>query len=276
METIIDFDDPSSFPEELATWSIDFENEIRKNINTNGITEGWQIERQLQNLHIDESPLVKDYLAAHMDAEVAVSHCTRILDANKFRKEGLVTGGGRGSIADIRLRGLLSNIGLETSSINNIMSKVYSYWDRDKEQRTEAVHFQFDRNNIYQDNTANVFAINLGGEVIRWALEECGTDLYKSEPYKRLWIWGTPSIVKFKCKLSNVHPTKQAALLAEIVKYNIVTKLYGYAYEFDFTGMTTGSVPPEDIISIEEIHGFIEMQEKYKEFAGFYDELKKA
>lgn len=39
-------------------------------------------------------------------------------------------------------------------------------------------------------------------------------------------------------------------LIAEIVKYNIVRNIYGYQYEFCFTGMTEGSVPAENIISI--------------------------
>ena len=38
--------------------------------------------------------------------------------------------------------------------------------------------------------------------------------------------------------------------------------------------MTTGNVPPENIISIEEIQNFIEIQGEYED-EGFYDELKK-
>ena len=32
-----------------------------------------------------------------------------------------------------------------------------------------------------------------------------------------------------------------------------------------------GSIPPEDIVSIEEIKDFIKMQEKYPEYEGFYE-----
>lgn len=63
-------------------------------------------------------------------------------------------------------------------------------------------------------------------------------------------------------------------LIVEILKYFIVTTIYKLPYEFDFTGMTIGSVPPENILSIEEIENFIEIHEKY-EGMGFYDELKK-
>ena len=155
-----------------------------------------------------------------------------------------------------------------------VMSKVYSCWDWGGEQRTECVHFQVDRNTIYKDARSSAFARNLGGEVLEAAIVECGSHLYTTEPYKRLWIWGTPCIVKFKCKLADIHPTRRALLLAEIVKYSIVTKLFCRHYEFSFTGMTTGSVPPENIISVEEIKGFTELQEQYELCPGFYDELK--
>ena len=90
LNTIIDFDDPSTFPEELSLWDTQFENKIRDTVITDNVTEGWQIERQLQDLYIDEEPLVTDYLDTHLDTEVAVSHVTRILDIEKFKREGLI------------------------------------------------------------------------------------------------------------------------------------------------------------------------------------------
>lgn len=97
---------------------------------------------------------------------------------------------------------------------------------------------------------------------------------YKEEPYKRLWILGKPSIVKFKCKLSEIHDMCRNEMIAEIVKCFITTKMFSCPYEFEVTGMTTSSVAPENILSIEEIRGFVQMQEKYPDFEGFYDELK--
>lgn len=120
----------------------------------------------------------------------------------------------------------------------------------------------------------NYFAINLGGEILRWSLEAIDRELYKQEPYKRLWIKGTPSVIKFKCKLLDIHKVCRNRLIAGIVKYYIVRDLYGYKYEFAFAGMTTGSVPPENIISIEEIENYLQMQERYQDFEEFYDELK--
>lgn len=38
--------------------------------------------------------------------------------------------------------------------------------------------------------------------------------------------------------------------------------------------MTKGKVPPENIISIEEIKGYIQMQEKYPDYVEFYNEIE--
>ena len=74
--------------------------------------------------------------------------------------------------------------------------------------------------------------------------------------------------------LCDIHERCRNDLIAEIVKYYIVNNIYHYQYEFEFTGMTVGSIPPKDIISIEEIQDYIQMQEKYPDYNGFYDELK--
>lgn len=120
--------------------------------------------------------------------------------------------------------------------------------------------------------TESIFATNLGGEIVRWSIENIDKNLHKKEPYKRLWILGKPCIIKFKCKLSQMRERSRTDVIVEILKYFIVTKMYKYPYEFDFTGMTIGSVPSENILSIEEIENFIEIHEKYE--VGFYDELK--
>lgn len=274
MHMIIDYDDPNTFPASLGSWDESFENFIRSKINLEGVTEGWQIEHQLQDLRIGEMPIVTDFVSANPNEEVIVCHVTRLLDKEIIMREGLVTGGGRCSVAEKRLRALLEHIGLDKSKTDEVFTHIYHYWDRDKKQRTESVHFLFDKSMVYKDDMVNVFAINLGGEILRWSLEDIDCDIYKREPYKRLWIEGTPSIVKFKCRLSDVHEICRNAMVAEVVKYFIMTRMYGYPYEFSFTGMTNSSVPAGNIVSIEEIEGFIEMQEKYPDFEGFYNELQ--
>lgn len=268
---LIDFDDKSTFPEQLSRWDFGFEKWIRENVSTENISEWWQIEHQLRDLRIGETDFVRDFVHDNLDCEVAVCHCARILDEKQYWREGIVTGGGKDSVADKRLRKLLADIGLNQAQIEEIFTHVYYLWGRDKTSRTDAVHFFVEKKLVYEDDCLNNFAINLGGEILRWSLESVGDGLYRTEPYKRLWIDGIPSIIKFKCKLSSVHEVHRYNLIAQIVEYYIMKNLYGYEYEFDFTGMTIGSVPPEDIISIEEIKDFTKMQEKYPEYQGFYE-----
>ena len=108
---------------------------------------------------------------------------------------------------------------------------------------------------------------------MRWSLEAIDRELYKKEPYKRLWIMGSPSVITFKVKLGDIHEIYRDSLIAEIVKYDITKDLFGF--EFDFTGMTVGAVPAQNILSIEGIKDYIQMQEKYPDYEGFYDELKR-
>jgi len=274
---IIDFDSPDSFPRELGQWDNSFENMILNKVTVNHNTKWWEIRSQLFDLDIKYYPIVENYLQSHMDTEVAISHVTRIIDIEQFKKEGLIESGGRGFAGENRIRKLLYSIGVDKAMTERIMSNVYYYWDRDKIDRTQGVHFQIDRKNILATPGSIEFASNLGGEILRRALEACDKNLYRIEPYKRLWIWGTPRIVKFRCKLANICSWSQASLLAEIVMYYIVTNLYGRdssQYVFSFDGKTIDSVPPENIISTDEIPGFIAMQEQFDEYVGFYDELK--
>lgn len=91
----------------------------------------------------------------------------------------------------------------------------------------------------------------------------------------RLPGWQKPvSVITFKVKLGDIHKIYCNSLIAEIVKYNITKVLFGFDYEFEFTGMTVRDVPPQNILSIEEIKDYIQMQEKYPDYERFYDELK--
>ena len=66
---------------------------------------------------------------------------------------------------------------------------------------------------------------------MRWSLEAIDRELYKEEPYKRLWIMGTPSVITFKVKLGDIHEIYRNSLITEIVKYNITKDLFGFDYE---------------------------------------------
>ena len=62
MNGFIDFDDPSTFPTILNEWGAEFEHRILSAINLDGVSEWWQIEHQLQDLHIGEIKIVTDFL----------------------------------------------------------------------------------------------------------------------------------------------------------------------------------------------------------------------
>ena len=110
---MIDFDNPNTFPKELKNWGTEFEMIILRRVNTDNIEEWWQIEHQLQDIRIGESKLVTDFVKENMDTELAVCHCTRILDENEYWKHGLVTAGGENNAGEKRLRKLFVDIGLE-------------------------------------------------------------------------------------------------------------------------------------------------------------------
>ena len=115
---MIDFDNPNTFPKELKNWGTEFEKMILRRVNMDNIEEWWQIEHQLQDIRIGESKLVNDFVKENMDTEIAVCHCTRILDENEYWKHGLVTAGGKNSAGEKRLRKLLVDIGLDLSLIH--------------------------------------------------------------------------------------------------------------------------------------------------------------
>lgn len=126
--------------------------------------------------------------------------------------------------------------------------------------------FFIEEKQIYKDDQLNYFAINVGGEILRWAMESIDCNLYRKHPYNQLWKIGTPLVIKFKSKLKDIVGFKQQLLVAEIVKYYIIINLISQSdYEFSFTGMTNGSVSPENIIEIFEIKNYEKMQEKYSD-----------
>ena len=106
--------------------------------------------------------------------------------------------------------------------------------------------------------------------LVVYGIKEKVTILGISQCFFGVILLGIPIIL---CKLKNIHEHSRTAIIAEAVKYIIIKQILGHPYKFDFTGMTMGAVPPENIISIEEIKDFVKLQEQYED-DGFYDELK--
>ena len=263
---IIDFENPLTFPQELTSIRLnDYvadETMIIKN------RQWWEIAERLHSLKLEYSNEVKVYIQNHSDDEIIVNHCSRILSIDEFRYEGLIIGGVSSS-EEKRIRHYLKIIELDEASINNVMDKVQTLWSRDGKQRTKSVHFFVPYNLAYEDDQINAFALNLGGEVLRWAIESIGTDLYKQEPYKRLWLLGQPSIVRFKVSWGNLDDSCRNRIVSEIIMHTLATQM-NVPYYFQFTGMTSSNIPPQNILSIDEIKDFVRIQEKHSEYKGFY------
>lgn len=262
MGTVIDFNNPATFPKELIP-NQEFTEKILDKLNENDI-ELWQIKSKLNDFRIGDTDIVRNFIKNNQDTEFILFHCARILDKNDYLKNGIRICGGRDSEEEFRLRSLLKNIGVPSLEIEEIFIQIYKLWDRDGDLRTQSVHFFIEEKEIYKDDQLNYFAINVGGEILRWAMESVDCNLYRKQPYNQLWKIGTPSVIKFKSKLKDIVSFKQQSLAAEIVKYYIIKNSLNQSdYEFSFTGMTKESVPPENIIGIFEIKDYEKMQEKY-------------
>lgn len=271
---MIDFDNSATFPHEIREWVLERKEYFYSLFDKRNFLKWRELEFELCELRLWEQSFIQQFIEKNMNMDVAVWHTTRIEDKESYEKNGIITMEGRGSKAEDNLICLFQRIGMSEKQIREIFEHIYFLWDRDKNTRIHNVHFFVNREFVYNNNQMNVFALNLGGECVRWAIKKIDKELYKTEPYKRLWIKGTPSIIKFKCKLHEIDRYTRSMLIGEIAKYYVVTELYGFPYEFEFTGRKEGKVKPEDIIVIEEIQGFIEMQEKYDDYRNFYDELK--
>lgn len=271
---MIDFDDVYTFPDEIKKWVIQQKDFFYSNWDKEDFSEPWELEHKLSNMRIYDYPIIQNYIKDNQSMEVAVWHATRIKNIETYRSEGINIMSGEKSESDRKIRVLLTSVGLNEQQIDEVFEHIYFLWNRDTTTRTRCIHFFVNRNFVYNDDRMNNFASNLGGECVRWAIEAIDRNLYKAEPYKRLWMEGTPSIIKFRCQISELDVRSAEMLITEIAKYYISTELYGMPYDFEFTGMKNGKVESENILKIEEIENFIAMQEKYPDYKGFYDELK--
>lgn len=272
MTSTIDFYNPETFPNILGNWNEEFDNKLRRELK--GIDDSNDIDLYFGDLKLKNLAIVRDFLKNNLDAEIVVCHCTRIFDEEKIWEEGLITGGGRGSAQEKRLDLLFDEQGFEKWQKERIFKSIYKTWNDIAEIRTKPVHFFATNILEWAEKKFGAYAENIGGEIVNAAICSISPDAYKQEPYKRLWIIGKPCVIKFKVKLSDIYENHREGLIEEIVRYFICLKILKKQYEIMFTGMTVNSIQPKNIISIEEIKNFIEIQERFPEFRGFYDELK--
>lgn len=224
---MIDFDNPSTYPNEIKSWVLDNMEYFKSLVPEGNYTEDWQVAHILDDKRLEESNFVSDFIQNNCNTEFCVWHVTRIENEEQFRNNGIVAMSKDITQSEERVKKLFRSIGLNKDEMEPILKKIEYYWKRDKDSRLGTVHFFFAKEHI-KDPKLNRFAINLGGEIVCWGLDGIDDKLYRREPFKRLWIWGKPSIIKFRCKLKDMDRRIQEHIGVELVKYLDITELFNY------------------------------------------------
>lgn len=270
---IVDLDDVDSYPSDIEQWILEYREYFEKTLGERQYSEGWEIGKRLNDMSICDSNYVQEYIVDNPDMEFIVCHATRIENIYSFLQRGIRVINGCNSDTEDEIRALLKRVGFNYEQECQLIEKISRYWKRDKTTRVGMIHFFYPYRNI-KDPMIRQFAINLGGECVRWGIEDVDSELFKQEPYKRLYIQGTPCVIKFKCRLKDMERSTQERIIRELIKYYIITDIFGLDYMVEDTGMKRNNVNPEDIVEIVEIGDFIEKQELFDDMKHFYDELK--
>lgn len=266
---MVDLDDISTYPEDIRQWVIKRKNYFLKNIPLNLNEEDFKILRELRDVRIDETPEFLALQKKYYDTEFTGWHFTRIENLEDFCKQGIL------KIRDIddgikRLNFYLNKkIKIDDDKYRLIIKQAKFYW-KTHSGRIGNVCFFLTKDYTIGNPQAMMFAANLGGEILRWSIDELDSKAYRQEPYKRLWIWGEPYRVKFKVKLKEMETQTQTYIIRELVFYFIMKDIYGCTYNLADTGEKRGDVPPDDILRIEKIENFENIMSQYAEFEDFY------
>lgn len=82
---MIDFDRPESFPMDLNNTEVNISELKRSGYNIDiGNYSDIDIKVKLNDMHLDELPLVKEYVRSHQDDEIALYQCSRILNIDSL------------------------------------------------------------------------------------------------------------------------------------------------------------------------------------------------
>lgn len=270
---MIDLDNPLTYPFDIKEWVINMKSYFLQKIPFNSYEHDYEIIHQLWDMHIEEQPFIQNYIQHNSNTEFTMWHNTRIEKKESYLENGILSFGGDIQQAQERIAKLLERIGINDPDKSILLDKIKYFWKRDGDTRTNAVHFFLSKSQIH-DPQLMEFSSNLGGECVRWGMCSISSELYRQEPYKRLWICGTPCSIKFKSKLKDIDLFSQEHIVREIAYYFVMNCIYNLPYIPEDTGHRIGNVPAEDILCIEEIQNFIEEQEVFEEYQNFYDELK--
>lgn len=268
---MIDLDDALTYPEDIRKWVNERKGFFLNIVSTHSYESEYEIILKLQDVWFDEIPEFVKFMQKYQDTEITGWHITRIENIDAFRKQGILTMNGDIDEGIKRLDYYLKEkIKVDKDVYRIIIEKAKYFWNRDY-GRTRNVCFFFTKDKTIDDPKAMMFASNLGGEILEWSLKALGRDIYRKEPYKRLWIWGEPCRVKFKMRLKEMENRTQSHIIRELVFYFAMKDIYGYDYIPDDTGEKRGGVSSDCILQIEKIENYEDIMSRFADFENFYE-----
>ncbi len=148
-----------------------------------------------------------------------------------------------------RLSKVLKENGIVESEMSCAMARIRKMYDGYLGERKERVCFFAPGNLLYKGNF-NYFARNYGGEIAERSFEN-------HEGMEKVWDvltgMGTPVMVKFRFKLSDLYSFQNDNVFMEILRF-IASKLFmNYDYPISIGQHIKKSIPPDDILEIEKI-----------------------
>lgn len=268
---MIDLDDVSTYPDDIRKWVIERQNFFLNIVPIHSYEFNYEIITKLHGIWFNGIPEFVEFLNKYQDTEVTGWHITRIEDLDAFRKQGILTMNGDIDAGIKRLDYYLNKkLKVDNDVYRIITEKAKCYWNRD-DGRTKSVYFFFTKINTIGDPKAMMFAANLGGETLRWALKALDKEAYRKEPYKRLWIWGEPCRVKFKAQLKEMNESTQSYIIRELALYFAMKDIYGCDYFPAYTGEKRGNICPDSILQIERIEKYEHIMSQFADFENFYE-----
>lgn len=268
---MIDFDDVSTYPDNIRKWVNDKRNFFLNIVPIHSYEFDYEIIHKLQDIWFDGIPEFVEFKNKYQDTEFTGWHIMRIEDLDAFRKQGILTLNGDIDEGVKRLDYYLTkNLNIDDNAYRIIIEKAKYYWNRDA-GRTRNVCFFFTKINTIGDPQAMMFAANLGGEILNLSIEALDSEAYRKEPYKRLWIWGEPCRVKFRAQLKTMEERTQSHIIRELIFYFVMKDIYGFDYMPDDTGEKQGSVSSDNILQIEKIESYEDIMSQFADFENFYE-----
>ena len=174
-------------------------------------------------------------------------HVTRICSNNEILQHGLV----KLEFENYwnRISKVLRDNGIIESDMCYAMERVRKMYNGFLGERKERVFFFAPRDLLYKGKF-DYFAKNYGGEIAERSFENCkGMEMV----WDILTRMGTPIIVTFRFKLSDLYSFQNDDVFMEILRF-VTSKLFmSYDYPISIGQHIKKSIPPEDILGIEKI-----------------------